>query len=183
MTNEMSDMSEIEAGKVKLTDERFLLQKLLEEIQDTFIQKIRNKNLDFRIQLLDDCHLISDRRRLKQILMNLVDNAVKFTEKGSITIVGDTTRKRSVILTVADTGIGIKKEEVAVLFNPRHRPDLPLKQTSREAGMRLYLSQKLARLMGGEITVESLYGKGSRFSLFIPRKRTGSDADGRSAVV
>ncbi|MCG8638180.1 MAG: ATP-binding protein [Desulfobacterales bacterium] len=174
LINEMLDVSKIEAGKVELVDERFPLQKLLEEIQDVFVPLVESKDLDFRIQLLDDCHLVSDRGRLKQILMNLVNNAVKFTEKGGVTIVGDTTRKGYVILTVVDTGIGIRQENMDMLFIPFHQLDMSLTKKYQGTGLGLHLSQKLAKLLGGEITAESQYRKGSQFSLTIPRKRTGA---------
>lgn len=174
LINEMLDVSKIEAGKVELVDERFPLQKLLEEIQEMFTPLVESKQLDLRIQLLDDCHLVSDRGRLKQILMNLVNNAVKFTEEGSVTIIGDTTRKKRIILTVADTGIGIRQENMDMLFTPFHQLDMSLTKKYQGTGLGLHLSQKLAELLGGEITAESQYRKGSQFSLSIPRERTGA---------
>lgn len=175
LINEMLDVSKIEAGKIELVCERFSLLELLDEIKDAFIPQVKHKHLAFSVELPEDCRLHTDRVRLKQILMNLVNNAVKFTEEGSVSIIGDTSRNGYVTLAVTDTGIGIKEENMDMLFIPFHQLDMSLTKKYQGTGLGLHLSQKLAQLLGGKISARSRYRKGSRFSLFIPRNHTGAE--------
>ncbi|MEH0021890.1 MAG: ATP-binding protein [Desulfobacter sp.] len=173
LINEMLDVSKIEAGKIDLVCERFSLLELLEEIKDAFVPQVKNKHLVFSVDMPEDCRLHTDRVRLKQILMNLVNNAVKFTEEGSVAIIGDTSRSGYVTLAVTDTGIGIKEENMDMLFIPFHQLDMSLTKKYQGTGLGLHLSQKLAKLLGGKISARSRYRKGSRFSLAIPRNHAG----------
>jgi signal transduction histidine kinase len=111
--------------------------------------------------------ITTDRRKLLQILLNLASNAVKFTERGEIRIrceiVSSTLR-----IDVSDTGIGIRHTDLPLLFQPFSQVDDSLRKRHIGTGLGLYLSRRLAQLLGGEITVESEYGKGSTFRVEIP---------------
>jgi len=125
--------------------------------------------------LLSDLQLTTDRKRLLQCILNYLSNAVKFTEKGKIRIaaheVGATGRPSSIVISVADTGIGMKQEDIPRLFKSFVRLDTPLKTVIPGTGLGLYLTKKLAtEVLKGSVSVESTYGEGSTFVLTIPRE-------------
>ena len=115
-----------------------------------------------------DITLYSDRRRVKQVLMNLMSNAVKFTEEGSVSIVANKRQNGRLKISVTDTGIGIRKKDIPRLFQAFQQVNLSLTKKYEGSGLGLYLSQKLIDLLGGHISVISQYGKGSKFTLTIP---------------
>ena len=103
-----------------------------------------------------------------EILINIAGNAVKFTDKGSIRIEAKTKGSRDLEITIADTGIGIKEEDMGRLFQPFQQIDTALTKKFEGTGLGLHISQKLAVIMGGLISVKSEYGKGSEFSIVLP---------------
>jgi signal transduction histidine kinase len=111
--------------------------------------------------------IITDRRKLLQILLNLTSNAVKFTDHGEIRIRCQTAPNK-IELSVSDTGIGIKPEELPLLFQPFSQIDGSLRKRHEGTGLGLYLSERLATLVGGELKVASAYGKGSTFTITLP---------------
>ena len=137
---------------------------------ETISSSAVEKGLELVMNVPGDILLLSDRRRVKQILMNIVGNAVKFTEKGIIRIEAKIKGSQDLEITVADTGIGIKEEEINTLFQPFQQIDMTLTKKFEGTGLGLHISQKLATLMGGHISAKSEYGKGSEFTLSLPRK-------------
>jgi signal transduction histidine kinase len=111
---------------------------------------------------------IADKRRLKQILVNLLSNAVKFTASGSVTLRVEQTTE-AIAFSVIDTGIGIAQADQATLFQPFRQLDSGLNRKYEGTGLGLALSRKLAQLHGGDITVHSELGRGSCFTLHLPR--------------
>jgi signal transduction histidine kinase len=111
----------------------------------------------------------SDRRRVEQILLNLISNAVKFTEQGFVRLncVG---HENKIIIAVQDSGIGIKAEDMDILFNAFRQIESGITRKYDGTGLGLAISRKLANLLGGEITVESVWGQGSTFSLILPNE-------------
>jgi PAS domain S-box-containing protein len=167
--NDLLDLARIEAGKVEMQRENVCCGELLEEVAHTLHPLAEKKGLKIGVQVSDSpVMLLTDRRFLSQILINLLNNAVKFTEAGSITasLTKTETGDSSVIrFTVADTGIGIPRGEQAKVFSEFARVARNSKHPYEGTGLGLHLSQKLATLLGGRITFESEPNKGSVFTL------------------
>jgi len=168
LINDVLDISKIEAGKVEFSLEEFRLGDVVREVVDTFSTTAGLKNIELVSDVPEDTTLFSDRRCLKQILMNLVSNAVKFTEQGSLTITARVLEDENLEICVADTGIGIKEEDMYRLFMPFQQVDMSLTKKHEGTGLGLYHSKKLAGFLGGDISVKSEYGRGSEFTFTTP---------------
>lgn len=169
LVNDAININKIEAGIVDLTIEEFDLSALSQEIKDAFINIADKKGLELSLEAPPTLLIESDRRRTKQILVNLLSNALKFTDRGEIKI-KIATNDQMVEIAVRDTGIGIRRrEDIDKLFKPFSRINTPGK-TEEGTGLGLYLSKKNANLLGGDIMVESEFGKGSVFTLILPLK-------------
>ncbi|MBV8372579.1 MAG: hypothetical protein JOY69_04910, partial [Candidatus Eremiobacteraeota bacterium] len=131
------------------------------------------KRLELVTTISDDAEIVmTDRRALQQILLNLTDNAIKYTDTGSVRIdIVETTFKEcpAVEMRVTDTGIGIQPADVARLFEPFEQLDPSNTRRFQGTGLGLYLSRRLAQLLGGKLDVRSELGKGSIFTLTLPR--------------
>jgi len=168
LINDVIDISKIEAGKVEIAIEEFDLSVLAQEIKDSFAVAVDKKGLELSLKAPPTLVIESDERRTKQILVNFVSNAVKFTDRGEIEI-KVTKRDEVAEISVRDTGIGIRKEDMGKLFKTFSR--ITTKGRIEEGtGLGLYLSKKIAYLLGGDITAESEFGKGSVFTLTLPLK-------------
>jgi signal transduction histidine kinase len=171
LINEVLDLSKIEAGKLELNPEPVNLPRLIDEVIGTAGQ-LAEKNQN---RLIVEAHenvgpLNADSMRLKQILLNLLSNACKFTKEGEITLrVSKVADGRDwVELAVADTGIGLTVEQQAKLFQEFTQADSLTARRYGGTGLGLALSRKLARMMGGDVTVTSEPGKGSVFTVRLP---------------
>lgn len=179
--DDILDVAKIEAGKLALNPTAFRLSNVLQQITYLFEEQARQKGLGFQIQVAEDVPtcLVGDPQRLAQILLNLVSNAIKFTEAGEIAIrIGLlATRNAQVRLqfTVKDTGIGISPNQQAKLFQPFAQADSSLSRRHGGSGLGLVISQSLARLMAGDITLASQLGQGSTF-VFTAAFATCTDA-------
>jgi len=169
LINDIIDISRVETGKVDLIIEKFDLPSVIMEIKDSFDLAVAEKNLKMSLDMPKELIITSDERRTKQIIMNIVSNAVKFTEKGKIDIKVATKDKKVEIL-VKDTGTGIKKEDMKKLFKQFSRILVGRKEIKRGTGLGLYLSKKIVYMLGGEIKAESQFGKGSEFTITLPLK-------------
>ncbi len=169
LINDVIDVSKIEAGRIESISEDFDLNSVVMEAVETFSKEIRGKKLELKVSATGQM-LHTDRRRLLQCLLNLVSNAVKFTEKGTITVSSAiSSNQQDVELSVEDTGIGIRPEETEKLFSPFVRLDSPLKSLVPGTGLGLYLTRKIVReVLKGDILVRSVYGEGSAFTLILP---------------
>lgn len=170
LINEILDISKIESGKFDLVMERISITKIIEEIIILLKEKAANQNVVLKMEFDHSIDLIdADKLRLKQVLFNLISNAVKFSKKegGTVTI---RTRMRNdnVELSISDTGIGIKKENIVKLFTEFHQLDTGYARMYQGTGLGLAISKKLVELHGGKIWVESEYGVGSTFTLTLP---------------
>lgn len=174
--NDVLDFSKIESGKMELVNENYSVNSLLHDLRITMQSQADKKPIEL-IYEIDDripCKLNGDSGRIRQVVMNLINNAIKYTEKGSV--------KFSVIMSkchddivelnffVKDTGIGIKKEDLKLLFNSFQRVDLKKNRRIEGTGLGLVISRNLVHMMGGEIGVESEYGSGSTFYFSIMQK-------------
>ncbi len=182
LINDLLDVSKIEAGKVKVSVEEFALAGVANEVTEAISPAANNKELDVVTEVQDDIVLLSDRRRIKQVLVNLVSNAVKFTDHGQVTITGKRLENEQVEFQVSDTSIGMKREDVQRLFQPFQQIDESLTKEHEGTGLGLYLCKKIVDLLGGTIKAESEYGKGSEFIVTLPlrhrsEKRGTSEED------
>jgi len=179
LINDIIDVSKIETGKVKLDIKEFDLSKLVQDIKDFFAIALNKKGLKISVEAPENLIIESDERRTKQVIVNLIGNAIKFTEKGEIKI--KVTRKDEMIeVSVKDTGIGIKKEDLDKLFKPFSQAPSEERAPQEGTGLGLYLSKKIIELLGGEITVRSEFGKGSVFSFTLPSKYQGKNHEKNS---
>ncbi len=168
LINDLLDISKIEAGKVELELEEFRLGDVATEVVETFSPTAKLKGIRLLTDISEDTTLFSDKRRLKQVLMNLVSNAVKFTDRGSVKVTSGIPADDNLEISVIDTGIGIKKEDIGKLFVPFQQVDESLTKKHTGTGLGLYISRKILTLLGGDISVESKYGVGSEFTFTLP---------------
>ncbi|MCR4989958.1 MAG: DegV family EDD domain-containing protein [Lachnospiraceae bacterium] len=175
LINDILDMSKIESGQMKLTVNSYNTGDMLSDIVGMLWMRAKDKGLDFRVDLADDLPsvLMGDEVRIKQILINVLNNAIKYTNEGSVTLSIQAKRRENedalIIYTVSDTGIGIKKENLPYLFNAFKRVDEEKNKYIEGTGLGLSIVKQLVDLMGGTITVNSIYTKGSSFIIEIPQ--------------
>ena len=168
LINDLLDVSRIEAGRADLEREVFDFAAVLDEVLRILKPMADRKGLEVIAEVSAEAiPMRGDRKRTLQVLLNLANNAVKFTEKGRVriqaAILGDRLR-----VAVADTGIGIKSEHIGMLFEAFRQVDGSARRVYEGTGLGLYLCRKLLGLMGGEIQVESEYGAGSCFTFTMP---------------
>lgn len=175
--NDILDFSKIESGKMEIVNVKYKLSSLLQDVVNMVKFRANNKNLKFITDIDEQLpdSLFGDEARLRQIIVNLLTNAVKYTHKGTVTLIvhGATApNKESVSLKIAvqDTGIGIREKDLANMFKDFNRFDLATNRNIEGTGLGLAITYKLVELMGGEIKVESEYGVGSVFSVEISQK-------------
>ena len=176
LINDILDFSKIEAGKLDIDTIDFDLKSHLEDLVQTIAVKAKEKNLELILDTTGIKHsmVIGDPGRLRQILTNLIGNAVKFTSRGEIVITASLHRLNqqdiSLKISVSDTGIGIPKEKLASLFDAFTQVDASTTREYGGTGLGLSIVSQLCQLMGGDICVESRVGKGSLFSFDIKLK-------------
>ena len=176
LVNDILDLSQLEINKMVLVEKEYDVSQMLREVVDMMQVRIKEKKLKFIVQV--DKNLPSmlhgDERRIKQILLNILSNAVKYTEEGAITFncSFEQAEEDMVMLriSVADTGVGIRKEELNHLFDAFHRVDSDKNHKIEGTGLGLSITKHLLDLMNGEITVDSIYTQGSEFTVIIPQK-------------
>ncbi len=170
LINDLLDLSRIESGKMETVTERFPLNALVDEVIQTLKPIADQKDLILRSELpASEIELHSDRRKCFQILLNLTNNAVKFTEHGSV-IITVQIGPDEVALTVSDTGIGVKPESMERLFEAFRQVDGSARRVYEGTGLGLYLCKQLTTMLGGRISAESEFGFGSRFTFTLPIK-------------
>ncbi len=185
LINDILDLSKVEAGRMDIHVERFGLPVLLEDIQATFQPLTAEKGLEFAVEADAEApaELFTDRQRLRQVLGNLLANAVKFTERGHVTLrIGQAARSTPeggdvVAFSVADTGIGIAPENLTTIFGAFQQGDGTLSRRYGGTGLGLSIAREVGALLGGEITAESELGRGSTFTLYLPCEMPGVTAE------
>jgi len=181
LINDILDLSKIEAGKFELNDAPTLIHTLFEDIAIIFTQKMAEKGLQFKLTLPEEIapYFILDETRLRQVLLNIVGNAVKFTERGFIHIAVKASPTQlmghfDLMITIADSGMGIAPDQLEAIFTAFTQQ----KQQSVHyggTGLGLSISQRLVKMMGGVIEVQSRVGQGSCFTIRLPNIKTVSD--------
>jgi signal transduction histidine kinase/CheY-like chemotaxis protein/HAMP domain-containing protein len=184
LINDILDLSKVEAGRMDIRAESFTMAALLDDIQATFKPLTAERGLDFTVRVDPSApsQLSTDRQRLRQVLGNLLSNSVKFTDGGGVTLaVGSPSDDPSVVaFGVTDTGIGIAPENLAVIFGAFQQGDGTLNRRYGGTGLGLSIARDVAGLLGATITADSDLGKGSTFTLYLPR--TLPDAGGNDTV-
>ncbi len=182
LINSILDLSKVEAGMLELVIEEVVFEKLIKNLNDQIHPLFENKNIEFIIEKSKSLPLSiqSDEKRLEQILKNLLSNAIKFTDKGSVTLkfyqaAPNTTFNNSIFgdqnvlaMSVTDTGIGISASQKNTIFEAFQQGDGSTNRKYGGTGLGLSISQELAKLLNGEIQLESKEGQGSKFTLFLP---------------
>jgi CheY-like chemotaxis protein len=173
--NDILDFSKIEAGKMDIADSEYMFASLIRDVENI----IKFKNADGSIEFITDIDptlpnkLRGDMIRVRQVLLNLLSNALKYTREGSVTftVFGVKREEDRILLSfeVADTGVGIRQEDMENLFDSFNQIDASKNPGIEGTGLGLTISQNLCHLMGGEITVRSVYGEGSVFTALIPQ--------------
>lgn len=183
LINNILDISRIESGKMEIEEGKYELRQLLDEVMLIAEKQAEQKSL--KMNLIFDktlpAYLIGDVIHIKQILLNLINNAVKYTKEGQIDIkVSKNEEETKLIFEVKDTGIGIKEENLPVLFDAFMRVDSKKNKKIKGTGLGLAIAKQLVEQMGGMIWVESVYGKGSSFFVQLPMKKV---SDGKISNV
>lgn len=174
LISDVLDMSQIEAGKISLCIAAFPPLRLLEDVADMFGPQAQSKGLRLETEIAPDlpAHFAGDQARLRQVLVNLVGNAVKFTARGSVRIEADAARdaagRRVLRIAVVDTGPGIPESEHVRIFQAFQQGDDSLTRAHPGTGLGLPISSDLVVLMGGRIELSSVPGAGSRFTVLVP---------------
>jgi PAS domain S-box-containing protein len=172
LINDVLDISKIEAGQIEIANAPFDLPESIQKVVQTVTPLANKKQLPLIAQIAPDVSRItSDRQRVEQILLNLLSNAIKFTEQGEVTLTAEIVpgMPRSALrISVADTGLGIKRENLDKLFQPFRQLDTGLTRQHEGTGLGLAICKRLVERLGGTITVESEWGKGSTFQCTLP---------------
>lgn len=178
--NDILDISKIEAGKMEIHREPYHLKKLLQDVINVIVTRISGKKIQLLLDISPEIpeHLFGDEQRVKQILINLLNNAAKYTEKGYIRLtMGYCREEEGIILfgAVEDTGVGMTEEEIEYVFDSFVRVENFQNQTVEGTGLGLTICRQSLELMGGKIDVKSTYGQGSEFSFSLPQGVKGDE--------
>ena len=173
LINDILDMSRIEAGKVELEQKAFSLCELGERLYNMFAKNLKERGIYYTVDYEDLTvdYVIGDELRISQVIINFLSNAVKFTEKGEITVTFRQMMQRDgmvdLMVCVHDTGIGMSTEFVNRIFRPFEQEGIDISKKYGGTGLGMAITDQLVKLMGGEIVVKSEIGKGSDFTVFL----------------
>jgi signal transduction histidine kinase len=172
LINDVLDISKIEAGQFEIVSERFDLSKTIDQAVAAFTLAAEQKNLSLRKQVSPEVgEAVGDQRRVEQILLNLVSNAIKFTDTGEVRVTSER-RNGTVVIRVSDTGCGIKPDDMDKLFRPFQQLDSGIARKRGGTGLGLAICKRLVDRMGGDISVESTSSEGSTFRFTLPVRPT-----------
>ncbi len=174
LINDILDFSKIESGELELEEKSFSLADVFKQVKQIMSVKANEKGLAFTFEYrgLAQKKFMGDEKRLRQIMINLIGNAIKFTSQGEISVKVSTVKDRGgsdrILIDVKDTGIGISEDKQELVFERFKQGDASVSRKYGGSGLGLPISRSLARLMGGDITVDSVEGAGSTFSVLLP---------------
>lgn len=180
LINDILDFSKIEAGSMEITEAEYDFSSVLNDVYNMVFIKAQQKELELKFQIQETLPdtLMGDETRLRQILVNVLNNAVKYTMEGSVSlaVAGEEQQDDTVLLhiDITDTGVGIKPEDMDSLFDKFKRLDVDKHRKVEGSGLGLSITSNLLKMMGGSITADSTYGKGSVFHITLPQKVVGS---------
>jgi len=179
LIDEILDLSKIEAGKMELEYHPVMVQEIVQDMKNLFTPIAKEKGLELAINVDENLpsRIETDKMRLEQVLKNLLSNALKFTSRGSVTLSIEKLKENDsfIAFTVKDTGIGIPKEKLGLIFEAFQQADGSTRRKYGGTGLGLSISRELTRLLGGEIKVTSEPGKGSEFTIYVPVNRTAAE--------
>lgn len=184
LINDILDMSKFQAGDMHLLIEPYSPGNMLSDLVGMLWIRAKEKNLEFKTSIAPDIpvELMGDEVRIKQVLMNVLNNAIKYTKEGSISLTVECEKKEdnlyNIIYTVSDTGMGIKKEDIPYLFTAFKRVDEGNTKHIEGTGLGLSIVKQFVDLMEGKVTVNSVYTKGTSFIVEIPQKATTEEVIG-----
>lgn len=187
--NDILDLSKIEAGKYEIIDSRYELRTIIADVVSMFDIKLAGSSVSFIVEAGDDVPnvLYGDSVRIRQVLVNIIGNAVKFTKEGHIKLRIDSEacddENSRVIFRIEDTGIGIRQEDIAKLFEAFNQVDTKKNRKVQGTGLGLAITRHLCELMGGYVKVESVYGEGTVFTATIVQKVIDREAFDVKSVV
>jgi signal transduction histidine kinase/CheY-like chemotaxis protein len=178
LVNDLLDLAKVEAGKVEVRPLDFEVENLFAALRGMLRPLLVNQSVDL---IFEDATLIprvfSDEGKVSQVLRNFISNALKFTERGEIRVSAVVTANAEIHFCVCDTGIGIAPENIDLIFQDFTQIDHPIQKRVRGTGLGLPLSKKLAKVLGGNVTVKSQVGSGSEFALHIPIRYRGDEPE------
>ncbi len=188
LVSDILDFSKIESGELELTHENFKLDDLFQQVISIMSVNARAKGLEFIFKYSNTkgMDFFGDKTRFRQILINLVGNAIKFTEKGNVTVAATAEEREGtqfLEIIVSDTGIGIAHENQDIIFERFKQADSSVSRRYGGTGLGLPISRNLAQLMGGSIFVESEPGKGSSFTLLLPIRDAAAPAETENKIL
>jgi len=176
LINDILDLSKIESGQVDVVNERVALQEIFDECADTLKERLKGKDVELRAKVGEGAeHIFSDSLKIRQILLNLLTNAVKFTELGEINATANADGE-DLLLRVEDTGVGIPPEQLEHIFEKFRQVDGSFTRAKGGTGLGLAIVRELTRILGGKVDVNSVLGRGTTFEIRIPGVVEGSDA-------
>ena len=174
LLSDILDLSKIEAGHMEIRENKLDLQEICDSVNELFVAKVKEKGIDLQCS----CHpslsprILGDKARIQQILFNLVGNALKFTEQGTVnvdcSVVHQGLERHRVLISVSDTGIGMSDDQITHLFKPFVQADNSLTQRHQGAGLGLSIVHRLVTLMQGNISVDNWLGEGTTFYVSLP---------------
>ena len=172
LVDDILDLSKIRSGRLTLASEPVAFQHVIQQIGDLWEAPAKAKGLEFTVDA-EDCpeKILSDEKRIRQIVFNLVSNAVKFTESGSVRLKAESQQHPNgerIVLTVSDTGVGIPEDKTEDIFKSFHQIESGANRKFGGTGLGLAITRNVVRALGGEIMVESEPGKGSVFTVMLP---------------
>ncbi|MEG8945615.1 PAS domain S-box protein [Rosettibacter firmus] len=184
--NSILNLSEIESGTFPINITEFSIPSYTKYFLTNYDKTAAEKSLSFSIEVLDeDICAVGDENLYKQILLHIVDNAIKFTQKGSVKVVVtssyDSSNQLKAIVKIIDTGIGIAKQDQSKIFREFRQLSEGIRRNFEGSGLGLAVAKKMAKLMNGDITVESELGKGSTFSIILPGIKSTSENKNRKS--
>ncbi len=189
LINDILDKSKLESGQMHIHNMNYNFGEKIKEVVSLLAPKAAEKGLGFEVEVAPDipAGLVGDELRIRQILINVINNAIKYTKEGKISFTAACGEKKNgnvdIIFTVKDTGIGIRKEDLPFLFNAFRRVDEDRVNHIEGTGLGLSIVKELLELMGGKITVNSLYTKGSTFIVEIPQKISDAREVGKVGIL
>ena len=184
LINDILDMSKFESGQMTLNEDNYHPGDMLSEIVGMLWLRAKEKGLEFHVRVAPDvpAELFGDEVRIKQVLINVINNAIKYTKEGSVTLTIECGERNGnmlhVVYSVADTGMGIKKEDIPYLFTAFKRVDENSNKHIEGTGLGLAIVKQFVELMEGTVTVNSVYTKGSTFIIDIPQRVVNEDKIG-----
>ncbi len=179
--NDILDLSKIESGKMEIIPIEYDSASVFYDVINMTKRKAEGKGLAFEVNVHNDTpvRLLGDEIRIRQVMLNIINNAIKYTEKGSVKVNISYDREQEILLvSVSDTGIGIKPEDIDKLYNLFQRLEETKNRNIEGTGLGLNITKQLVEMMGGHIFVQSTYGKGSTFNVEIPQKMINSSPIG-----